>query len=98
MVTATRCIDLTEITRNEKREIWIKRQGETLGHLALITGVSTATLSRHLRNETMPVKLHECLVSYGVPAELLPMPLDQKPGSKSRIQCAPEPSVSMAMA
>ena len=84
MDNRTRLNNLAELTRDEKREIWCKRKGETLRNLAQVAGVTKSTLSVHLRRETMPVAQHARLTEYGVPAELLPAPLDRKTGPKPR--------------
>lgn len=81
-VNQTSFIDLPELTRDEKREIWLRRTGNTLKLLAGVAGVSVSTLSLNIRNNTMPVRQHETLVAYGVPPQILPDPMDQKPGPK----------------
>lgn len=71
---------LTEMSRREQWVIWLQRQRETQAHLALIVGLSPCVLSRYLGSDTIPVSLHERLVRYGVPASLLPEPLNKKRG------------------
>lgn len=77
-------IDLPDLTRDEKREIWLKRTGNTLRSLAEVAGISLSTMSNHMRNATMPSRQYEALVAYGVPEEVLPDPLDRKPGPKPK--------------
>lgn len=83
-VSQTSFINLPDLTREEKREIWLRRTGYTLKILAQVAGVSLTTLSLHMRNKTMPVRQHETLVAFGVPPEILPEPLDKKSGPKPR--------------
>lgn len=80
---ATCCPNLADLSRDEKREIWMKRHGFTLTGLAGFVGVTTSTFSRTLRNATMPVAQHEKLVRLGMPPEILPKPFDKKPGRPS---------------
>lgn len=77
-------INLPQLSKNEKREIWLKRREITLEALAKLVGIKTAAISRNLRNDTMPVEQHKALVDYGLPAEILPDPMDQKRGPKPR--------------
>lgn len=77
-------INLPQLSKNEKREIWMKRQQITMDTLAEVAGVKTPAISRNLRNDTMPVEQHKALVAYGLPAEILPVPMDQKRGPKPR--------------
>lgn len=82
--TVKSCANLADLSRDEKREIWMKRNGFTVTSLASFVGVVPATLSRTLRNATMPVAQHEKLVRLGMPAEILPAPLDKKTGPAPR--------------
>lgn len=76
------CINLYTLTPDEKRKIWLKRNGYTMTNLAKVAGVTVSALSRTLRNPTMPVAQHQALVDFGVPPELLPQPLDRRPGPR----------------
>ncbi|MDL2279046.1 hypothetical protein LJC15_00080 [Desulfovibrio sp. OttesenSCG-928-G11] len=77
-------IDLPDLTRDEKREIWLKRSGNTVVGLASVAGVSVPTLSRRLRDEAMPIDMHKLLTDYGVPLEVLPPADDAKRGPRFR--------------
>jgi hypothetical protein len=83
-IDAKNSMNLSDLTRDEKREIWMKRQGETLEGLAVVCGCGISALSRHFRNETMPTAHHQKLVEYGMPADTLPEPLDRPRGPKPR--------------
>ena len=74
--------NLSDLTMDEKREIWLKRNGCTVKRLAEVAGVTVSVLSRTLRNPTMPVAQHQALVQFGVPSEFLPHPLDKKRGPR----------------
>jgi hypothetical protein len=71
---------VADLTRDEKREIWMRRNWETLDALAAAAGCCTSVMSRHLRSDTMPTKYHRRLVEYGMPVELLPTPADKRRG------------------
>lgn len=79
-VTATGMPNLTELSTEEKREIFLKRQGWSITALAERLGIHKAVLARSLKSPTMPVRHHEKLVQLGMPPELLPEPLDKKTG------------------
>ena len=79
---ATFFSNLSELTTDEKREIWMKRNGCTVKRLAAEAGVTATVLSRTLRNPPMPVAQHQALVAFGVPPECLPKPQNKKPGPR----------------
>ena len=83
-IDAKNSMNLTDLTRDEKREIWMKRQGETLESLGAVAGCGFSSLSRHLRNETMPTIYHQRLIAHGMPVDALPEPMDRKRGQKPR--------------
>lgn len=92
---ATYCPNLADLSRDEKREIWMKRHGFSITALARLVGVVPSTFSRTLRNATMPVAQHEKLVRLGMPPEILPEPFDKKPGRPScRLPAASETALS----
>lgn len=77
-------LEIPELTRDEKREIWLRRTGNSVEILSGIAGVTPSTLSRHLRSESMPSCHHILLIEYGVPAVCLPLPSDKTRGRKAR--------------
>jgi len=79
---------LTELSRQEKLRLWMERAGVTFISLALGVGINPAVLGRQCKQDTMPARNHSALLAQGVPAELLPVPLDQRPGPKPRARCA----------
>ena len=76
--------DVADLSRDEKREIWMKRTGHTVKALASIVGVVPSVLSRYLASDDMPAVHHKTLVAYGVPAEVLPDPV-QKPRGRTPV-------------
>lgn len=71
-------------TRQEALRLWIERKKLSfaeIGRRMGISGVHVATLCDH---GTMSVHRHAQLLEIGVPAELLPVALDVKPGPKPR--------------
>ncbi|MDR2891573.1 MAG: hypothetical protein LBV80_00580 [Deltaproteobacteria bacterium] len=72
--------DIAELTRDEKREIWMKRTRHTIAFLASVVGVAPNVLSRYLRSSDMPAAHHAKLVAYGVPEEILPAPVQKSLG------------------
>lgn len=78
--------DITQIdfTRQDKLLIWLKRHGRTQADIARALEVGDVSVSRWMKAETIPSKRHEQLVKLGIPAELLPPPLDIVPGPKRK--------------
>lgn len=72
------------VTRQDMLSIWLKRQGMTQAKIARALEVGEISVSRWLRAERIPEKRHEQLVNLGIPAELLPKPLDITPGPKRK--------------
>lgn len=72
--------DVTDLSRDEKRETWMKRTGHTVKVLASVVGVVPSVLSRYLASDEMPLVHHNALVAYGVPAEVLLAPVQKTRG------------------
>jgi transcriptional regulator with XRE-family HTH domain len=83
-VIQTSFSNLAELSKEEKRDIWMHRNRVTQSILAKVAGVSKCTISYFLRQPTMPSIRHAALIAFGVPCELLPEPLDRKTGPKTR--------------
>lgn len=73
-----------DLTRQDMLSIWLKRQGSTQADIARALDVGEITVSRWMRAESIPVRRHEQLLKLGIPAELLPAPLDITPGPKKK--------------
>lgn len=82
--TETSFLNIADLTRDEKREIWLKRSGHTQAQLADVVGVVPNVLSRYLRAASMQVDHQKALVAFGVPEELLPPPEAKRPGRPPR--------------
>lgn len=80
-----------ESMRKNRLRQWMIERDITYLAVAKQIDVSLSTASRLLNGESMPVKKHEKLLKLGFPAELLPMPLDKKPGPKAREPRFPVP-------
>lgn len=71
-------------TKQERLLLWMRRNRRSyrgLGRDIDLSGVQVANLCGQ---DTMPTEHHAQLVALGVPADLLPKPLDVKPGPKPR--------------
>lgn len=76
--------NLTPVSRQEALLLWKTRTGQTYERLGGSIGLSGNAVSKLLGQETMPTHRHRQLLALGVPEELLPRPLDLKPGPKPR--------------
>lgn len=74
-----------DLTRQDMLSIWLKRQGKTQADIARALEVGEVSVSRWMRAQSIPVKRHEQLVKFGIPAELLPAPVDITPGPKRKV-------------
>lgn len=79
--------DITQIdvTRQDMLSIWLKRQGKTQADIARALEVGEVSVSRWMKAKSIPVRRHEQLVKFGIPADLLPPPLDITPGPKRKV-------------
>ena len=77
-------LKLSEIPRNEKLKLWLKIQNKSLRSIAQKVGLSQSTVAQHCANDTMPTRLYQHFISLGADPELLPEPLDRRPGPKPR--------------
>lgn len=76
--------NLIPVNRQEALLLWMRRTGRTYVSLGSEINVSGNAVSKLLGQETMPTHRHRQLLELGVPEELLPQPLDLKPGPKPR--------------
>lgn len=75
-----------ELTRQDMLSIWLKRQGKTQADIARALKVGEVSVSRWMRADRIPQWRHEALVKFGIPAELLPEPVNIAPGPKKKAQ------------
>ena len=83
-ITSMKEIPQLDLTRQDMLSIWLKRQGMTQADIARALEVGETTVARWMKAESIPEKRHEKLVKLGIPAELLPQPLDITPGPKKK--------------
>lgn len=75
----------TDLTRQERLLIWLRRAGITNVDIARKIGVSSSmSVTRWFNAESIPTRRHRQLVDFGIPAELLPPALDITPGPRPR--------------
>lgn len=77
-------VNLTPPNRQESLRLWMGRTDNTFKAWGRQLGISGKAVSSLCDNETMPTARHAQLVALGVPKELLPPPLDIKPGPKPK--------------
>lgn len=68
--------------RIEQLRAWMKERDITHRAIAERIGVAVSSVHRILTSEDMPARHHAELLRLGFPGELLPPPLDRKPGRK----------------
>lgn len=81
-------INITELTRQERLLIWLRRAGIQYKDIAEQTGVKTAAVSKWFDGDTIPPYRHQQLVDMGIPADLLPLPVYKAGGLTYPVQTA----------
>lgn len=71
-------------TRQEMLLLYLKRNGLTYASLGKLLGITGQSVLRLCRNPTAPSRRVQQLQAAGIPADLLPTPLDVTPGRKPR--------------
>ena len=70
-------------TKRQKRlRLWMEEHGITVKQLAKDLGVAVRMARQYLSAETIPTIRHTQFTVLGFPLDLLPQPLDKKPGPK----------------
>lgn len=87
-------INLTELSRQEKLRLWMARAGVRFVDMAAALDVTPAAIGKLCKQTTMPEHRHRALVDFGVPADLLPAPLNIKSGPRPRARCTTTPAPS----
>lgn len=64
---------------------WMRERDITHRAIAEKIGVAISSVHRFLNSEDMPARRHAELLRLGFPVELLPAPLDRKPGRPAKI-------------
>lgn len=62
--------------------IWLKRNGMAKAEIARALEVGESSVARWLKADRVPTRRYEQLLRLGIPAELLPEPVDITPGPK----------------
>lgn len=62
----------SELTRQERLLIWMRRTGKTNVMLAQFAGVSCMAVGRWMKQEALPWHRVQILRDFGIPEELLP--------------------------
>lgn len=75
---------ISEIPRAERMRRWMSEYDITDRSIAEVLGITRARVTIMLNQETMPAKHHKAFLQLGFPAELLPRPLDKKPGPRPK--------------
>ena len=85
------------LTRQEQLEIWLKRNKTTYAALARCLGMTRQGTRNLLKSETAPsdrvTQLRTVVIDgQRIPEELLPLPLDIKPGPKPSVNISLSPA------
>ncbi len=75
---------ISDLTRAEKLEVYLKRKNITFSNIAKSIGVAPASARRMLLNEFIPTWRHKQLLAAGIPEQLLPPARDVAPGRKPK--------------
>ena len=70
------------LPRKERLRVWMRMSNLTTGIIADEIGVKENTVAKWLRADIIPVNRRKRLERYGIPAELLPIGMDRRPGPK----------------
>lgn len=79
-------VTYSELTKQEKLQLWMRRAGLTYAELGRKLGLTRAAAARLCKKETAPTRRVTVLKEIGIPADLLPIPLDITPGRKPKHQ------------
>lgn len=75
-------VAIMQETRIERLREWMRERDITNRAVAEKIGVALSSVHRFLNSEDIPTRHHAELLRLGFPVDLLPMPLDRKPGRK----------------
>ena len=70
--------------RQQRLRNWMEQHNITVNQLAKDLGVAVRMARQYISAETIPTMRHTQLVVLGFPLDLLPQPLDKKPGPQKR--------------
>lgn len=70
--------------RQQRLRDWMEQHNITVTQLAKDLGVAQRMVRQYISAETIPTVRHTQFVVLGFPLDLLPQPLDKKPGPQKR--------------
>lgn len=80
----------TDLTRQERLLVWLRRKGITQRAISVAIGVKDMSVNRWLYAERLPSWRVRQLVAFGIPEDLLPRAEDvacgRKPGWKQQVE------------
>lgn len=77
--------ELSELTREEKLLVWMKRNQESFVTIAKKMHLTRRSIVYLLTSETISPIRHAQLIKIGLPESLLPSPVYKKPGRSPRM-------------
>ena len=77
--------ELSELTREEKLLVWMKRNQESFVNIAKKMHLTRRSIVYLLTSETISPIRHAQLIKIGLPESLLPPPVYKKPGRSPRM-------------
>lgn len=77
--------ELSELTREEKLLVWMKRNQESFATIAKKMHLTRRSIVYLLTSETISPIRHAQLIKIGLPESLLPPPVYKKPGRSPRM-------------
>jgi hypothetical protein len=77
--------ELSELTREEKLLVWMKRNQESFVTIAKKMHLTRRSIVYLLTSETISPIRHAQLIKIGLPESLLPPPVYKKPGRSPRM-------------
>ena len=77
--------ELSELTREEKLLVWMKRNQESFVTIAKKMHLTRRSIDYLLTSETISPIRHAQLIKIGLPESLLPPPVYKKPGRSPRM-------------
>ena len=77
--------ELSELTREEKLLVWMKRYHESFVTIAKKMHLTRKSIVYLLTSETISPIRHAQLIKIGLPESLLPPPVYKKPGRPTRM-------------
>lgn len=87
-MSLTTLITCDNLTRQERLLIWLRRANITNAQIAAALNVGAIAVTRWFRADSIPSWRHRQLVTFGIPADLLPPAVDKAPGRARKSECS----------